>query len=63
MLCPYCQSKKNQIIDTRKYDTCDLRVHRCFNCSRSWDTEEIIRVLKAPPLEYPAKTNSLNSRI
>ncbi len=60
MLCPYCHSGDSKIIDTRKYDTCDLRVHRCCECNKAWDTEELVRTIKvSKPVKTYDKTKSL----
>ncbi len=43
MLCPYCHSKNNsQVIATRKYDTCVIRIRKCADCDMVWHTEEIL---------------------
>ena len=48
MKCPFCKSDDNQVIDTRKYDTCIIRVRRCLNpeCDMAWHTEENVQITK-----------------
>ena len=48
MRCPFCHSENNQVIDTRKYDTCILRIRKCLNpeCDMAWHTEELIQTTK-----------------
>jgi transcriptional regulator NrdR family protein len=46
MKCPFCQSENNKVIDTRRYDTCNIRIRVCENCEISWPTEEVIQTIK-----------------
>jgi len=40
MKCPFCKSEDVRVIDTRKYDTCILRVRLCEKCHMSFQTAE-----------------------
>jgi transcriptional regulator NrdR family protein len=50
MKCPFCHSEDNKVIDTRKFDTCVIRVRLCINCKVAWNTQEIIGVVTADDL-------------
>ena len=41
MKCPCCQSEDNSVIDTRKYDTCNLRKRLCNACNTAFKTLEM----------------------
>jgi transcriptional regulator NrdR family protein len=49
MKCPYCKSESLRVIDTRKYDTCILRVRLCLACDSIIKTHEEIE-LQTPVL-------------
>lgn len=40
MKCPNCESDKNRVIDTRKYDTVNFRIRLCEQCGCIIRTEE-----------------------
>ena len=42
MKCPFCQSEDNRVIDTRKFDTCIIRIRLCINCKVAWHTQETV---------------------
>lgn len=42
MRCPFCKSERNQVIDTRKFDTVIIRIRLCKDCHFGWHTEETI---------------------
>ncbi len=44
MKCPYCQSNKIKVVDTRKFDTVIIRVRFCESCQTSFQTEEQIHL-------------------
>lgn len=44
MKCPYCKSEDVKVVDTRKYDTCIIRVRFCEGCRTSFQTEELIQL-------------------
>jgi transcriptional regulator NrdR family protein len=50
MKCPFCHSEDNRIIDTRKFDTCVIRVRLCLNCKMGWHTEEVCGVTQIEKL-------------
>lgn len=43
MKCPYCESDKIRVVDTRKFDTVVLRIRVCDTCRMSFQTEELIQ--------------------
>jgi transcriptional regulator NrdR family protein len=49
MLCPFCKSDRNQVIDTRKFDTVIIRIRLCKDCHFGWHTQE------TPGIDSPQK--------
>ena len=49
MKCPNCNSEKNRVIDTRKYDSVIFRLRFCEDCSNKFKTEELT-------IEFEAQT-------
>jgi len=61
MKCPFCNSDDCQVVDTRKYDTCILRIRKCLNpkCGLAWHTQEVIEITKIEKIaEIYIKINS-----
>lgn len=52
MICPYCKSEDIGVIDTRKYDTVNIRVRFCESCRTSFQTSEEIQ-LSTPVKIFP----------
>lgn len=42
MKCPECRYKRNDVFDSRKFQTFILRSRRCRRCKNEWKTEEKI---------------------
>jgi len=40
MLCPFCKSENIKVVDTRKYETVNLRVRFCARCRTAFQTQE-----------------------
>ena len=44
MLCPFCKSDNIKVVNTRKFDTCNIRLRICLACHMGWHTEELIQI-------------------
>ena len=58
MKCPYCKSEDVKVIDTRKYDTCVLRVRFCETCRCAFQTEEQIHLMTPIQITHISAPNS-----
>jgi len=58
MKCPYCDSEKVGVIDTRKYDTCISRIRFCYDCQKSFQTIEEVAAKLTIEIHIPTDKSS-----
>ena len=45
MKCPSCGNDKTRVIDTRKFQTVNIRTRVCDDCGQVWKTAEIVHAV------------------